>query len=394
MRALVGALAATLVVAAPTVAAPSQPSHSRAGAVQVSFEGGLGRLEIRGNVGAVLQRDEGIVALLDLSKPARPKVLGRYDDGATQSLDGDLAFSSDGNWLIYARQTVQFSRDGIHVIDVSDPAAPALRSYQPGGGTLRVTHYDDGTTEWVVVMDATMGMVVYRFEPTTGVLVPVHVSPLPALKVGGPASAGLVVQRDPILKKPLLYATTGITGLEVFDFSDPTSPVLLGSWREVGLAEVEVNVTGGRRLVYAAYEYWFNKTNLPYVVELDATKLGAIKQRRWLSAGCKNDDTQRVQGMALAGDDLYVANSTIGLPVYFGPNYLRFVPVHTGEPNPDAAYQAPFFVFDVEVSGKYLYATDAATGVLTAVKRGRTDPWNYNADELSWHTRSHYDDGC
>lgn len=333
--------------------------------------------------------------MLDISDPTRPKVLGRYDDGASQSLDGDLAFSSDGKWLFYARQTVQFSRDGLHVLNISDPKQPSLASYHPAGGAFRVAHYDDGSAEWVVVLDAIAGMVVYRFEPTTGALVPVHVNALPALKVGGPASAGLVIQEDPILDKPLLYASTGETGVEVFDFSDPTSPALLGSWAKLGLAEIEVVVEGKRRTIYGAAEYWFNKTNPPHVVELDASKLDAIKKEGALSVGCKTDDSLRVQGMALVGDDLYVANSTAGLPVYFGSNWFRFTPVTRAAQNSEAGYQGSAYVFDVEWDGRFLYATDAATGFLTIVKRTEGAPWRYNADESFWHSKAHLNSlGC
>lgn len=391
-RALVlGVVVSLSIAAAATGADLEQPSHSIVSDIEVSKSAGLGRIELYGQVAAVLQRDEGIVALVDVSKPSSPKVLGRYDDDADQSLDGDLAFSTDGKWLFYARQTVQFSKDGIHVLNVSDPANPTLASYQPGGGTLRVAHYDDGNTEWVVVMDATSGMVVYRFEPVTGVLVPVHVNALPALKVGGPASAGLVIQNDPIIDKPLLYASTGQTGLEIFDFSDPTNPALLGSWPKMGLAEIEVSVSGPKRYVYGAAEYWFEKTNPPVVVELDATNLGAIKKMRLLSVGCKTDDSQRVQGMALSGDVLYVANSTVGLPAFFGDNLFRFTPVARRPQNADAGYQGSPYVFDVETKGEYVYASDAATGYLTVIRRRSVTGWDYSRDELWWHAQERWE---
>ncbi|MDQ4025645.1 MAG: hypothetical protein M3217_09190, partial [Actinomycetota bacterium] len=170
----------------------------------VSEAAGLGQIEIRGEVGAVLQRDEGIVALLDVSDLDRPKVVGRYDDDAQRSLDGDLAFSDDGKWLFYARQTEQFSKDGIHVLDVSDPSAPRLATYQPQGGSFRIAYYATEGAEWVISLDAIHGLVINRFERTSGQLVPIHVDPLPAGKVGGPASAGLaVVPKDPMSGKPL-----------------------------------------------------------------------------------------------------------------------------------------------------------------------------------------------
>lgn len=335
--------------------------------IEVSETGGLGRVEIRDDLAAVLQRDEGIVALVDVKDPSRPKVLGRYDDGAVDSLDGDLAFSSDGNYLIYARQTREFSKDGVHVLDISDPANPALAMYQPGGGTLRVEHYDDGSQEWVIVMDAIAGMIVYAFEPTTGQLAPVHVSALPALKVGGPASADVRVEVDPILDIPLLYASTGRTGVEIFDFSQPADPVLLGSWAEVGLAEIEVRVEGKKRTIYGASEYWFDGTLEPTVSVLDASDLGKIKRTTTWSAGAVADPEhrQRLQGMYLHGGRLLAAHSEFGLMTFR----------HGGVPSKNAMFgernEAPgvvsedIYTFDVEVAGGLAYVTDAATGTLT-----------------------------
>ena len=379
-RAALGVALAALVAVPSIVQAKVIPytsiasrGHTLLGSLEVSESAGLGRLELHDDVAAVLQRDEGIVALVDVSNPAKPKVLGRYDDDARQSLDGDLAFSTDGQWLFYARQTVQFSLDGVHVIDVSDPSAPALRSYQPGGGTLRIAHYDDGTDEWVVVMDAISGMVVYRFESTTGILVPVHASPLPlTTKVGGPASAGIVIQDDPIEKKPLLYAATGGSGLEVFDFSDPTNPVLLGSWSDIGLAEIEVRVTGKKRTVFGASEYWFDAQSRPEIVRLDASKLGAIKQTQVMHLNCPPEDRYRVQGMAFAGKDLYAAHSSVGLIAYWDDwdhVFSTFVPFACAARNELAGVIDAPYVFDVEAAGDRLYSTDAATGMLSIVER-------------------------
>ena len=347
--------------------------HVLLGSIEVSEAAGLGRLELHDETAAVLQRDEGIVALVDVSNPQKPNVLGRYDDDARQSLDGDLAFSTDGQWLFYARQTVQFSLDGVHVIDVSDPTAPSLHSYQPGGGALRIAHYDDGTDEWVVLMDAITGLVVYRFEPTTGVLVPVHASPLPATaKVGGPASAGIVIQEDPIEKRALLYAASGGSGLEVFDFSDPTSPILLGSWADVGLAEIEVRVTGKKRTVFGASEYWFDPQLRPEIVRLDATNLGAIKQRGAMHLNCPAEDRYRVQGMAFSGKDLYAAHSSVGLMAYWDNwdySFSTFAPFARGARNELAGVLEGPYLFDVEADGDRLYATDAATGILSIIER-------------------------
>lgn len=364
-RAGCAALIVLALLALPQVSSAGY-NDRRASRVEVSKEAGLGRIELHGKIGAVLQRDEGTVALLDMKNPSRPKVLGRYDT-AVDSLDGDLAFSADGNWLFYARQTSNFDEEGIHVLNVSDPQNPTLAYYLPAGGAYRVQYIKQGDAEWVVLLDAIDGLVVSRFIPETGALVPVHFDPLPALKVGGPASAGFFYDRkDPALGVPLLYVTTGRTGLQVFDYSDPAAPTLVGSWSEVGLAELEVHATKKGRTVYAASEYWFTKTLKPEVFVLDATKLDAIKQRRTMSLGLPPAPENFVQGMALADGRLYVAHSSKGLVEFVastGRKVRSYVP--TGVRNPAAGVQTGPYAIDVEVGKGRAYVTDAALGTVS-----------------------------
>ncbi|MGH2753764.1 MAG: hypothetical protein ACRDLB_04965 [Actinomycetota bacterium] len=355
-----------------TTKGPELCSFKRTAAIRVSDTAGLGRFEMHGKVGAVLQRDEGTVALLDLSDPARPKTLGAYEDGIEDSFDGDLAFSADGQWLFYARQTHQFSKDGIHVLNVSDPKAPTLAHYQPSGGAYRIAYHKDAGGEWVVLLDATHGLVVYRFEPTTGQLVPAFVDPLPALKVGGPASAGLYLDRkDPKTKTPLLYVTTGRTGLQVYDFSDPMSPEVVGSWSEVGLAEVEVKATRRARTVYAATEYWFDAAIEPEVVVLNASELEDISEVRridFTSGPPAPDGSDRVQGMDLDGANLLIAHSGLGLIAATPEGVAEGVARLAGTRNEGAGVAGAPYAMDVEARRGYFYLTDAATGVLTVLR--------------------------
>ncbi|MBA2726021.1 MAG: hypothetical protein H0U53_08530, partial [Actinobacteria bacterium] len=281
-----------------------------------------------------------------------------------------LTFSQDGRWLIYARQTHQFSKDGIHVIDVSDPTSPQLAHYAPGGGAYRIEYFEQGGAEWVVLLDAISGLVVYRFESTTGQLIPVHIDALPALKVGGPASAGLYFDpKDKGTGAPLMYVTTGKTGLQVFDFSDPVSPQLVGEWtEEIGLAEVEVRVVGNKRTVYAATEYWFNKQLEPLVIELDASDLSKIKEVRRISLGTPADDAQRIQGMALWRGELLIAHSSLGLRSFDTKGRATGAWVSPGPQHEGAGALGRPYVFDVEVVGKQIFTTDAASGRLTILR--------------------------
>jgi hypothetical protein len=338
--------------------------------VKVSKVGGLGRVEIQGDIGAVLQRDEGTVAILDTSDPGRPKVVGRYDT-ARASLDGDLAFSHDGRWLFYARQTSNFDEEGVHVIDLADPADPTLAYYLPAGGSYRIQYIKQGEAHWLVLLDAIDGLVVSRFEPTTGALVPVHVDPLPELKVGGPASAGLFYDsKDPMLGVPLLYVTTGKTGLQVFDLSDPGAPVPLGAWTGVGLADLEAAATKKGRTVYAATEYWFDKQIPPEIVVLDARDLDKIEKVDSLGLGLAPAEDTYVQGLELVGRRLLAAHSAQGL-VAFDTGTGRILDRwrQSGERNAQAGVLASPYAMDVEAAGRFIYLTDAALGTLAASRR-------------------------
>ncbi len=333
--------------------------------IEISKDAGLGRIELHGDLMAVLQRDEGIVTLVDVANPERPKVLGRFDNDAVASLDGDLAFSADGDWLFYARQTDQFSQDGFHVLDVSDPSNPTQAFYQPQGGASRVAYYQDAAGEWVFGLDATLGFTVSRFEATTGVLVPVYVDAMPALKVGGPASAGFeVVPDDRIWGVPTLYVTTGRTGLQIFDISDPTSPALLaaaspetGGWAEIEVAD---------KNVYAAAEYWFTQGE-PLIEVLNRH----AESVRTQSISKSIDPLWHVQGMEATSRFLYVAHSHAGLVIFdtrgaVVGNYQSF---GTRNEMSRAPLATPY-TYDVEVQGKILYVSDAATGTLTILRHG------------------------
>ena len=332
--------------------------------VQVTKQGGLGSIDIKGKVAAVVERDEGTVALVDLEKM---KVIGRYEDDVQGSLDGDVAFSDDGDWVFYARQTSDFDEDGVHVLNVTNRAQPSRTMYLPGGGSYRLEYYQDDAGEYVVLLDAIDGLTVNRFVRESGSLVRVFQDAAPALKVGGPASAGVfVVRKDPISGSPLMYVTTGQTGLQIYDLTDPTAPQIVGEWSDVGLADVKVRMRNGRRLVYAATEYWFDKTIPPAVIVLDATKLDAIKKVGERKIKVPVDDTWRAQGLVIRRR-LFVAHSHAGLIEFNQRGRLKGVASIPTSVNEQAGYQSTPYVMDVAVRRGLLYITDAASGRLTRV---------------------------
>ena len=327
--------------------------------------GGLGQIDVHKKIAAVVQRDEGMVALVDIARPSKPKVLGRYEDQVAGSLDGDVSFSDDGEWLFYARQTSDFDEDGIHVLNVADRSAPTLSSFHPGGGSYRLEYFKDDAGEWLVVLDAIDGLVVYRFVRETGAIVKVFQDAAPALKVGGPASAGVhIVRKDALSDAPLMYVTTGMTGLQIYEFSDPTSPQIIGEWGDVGLADVDVKTTKRKRTVYAATEYWFDSTIPPQVIVLDATDPAAIKKTRVMGLGLPADDMWRVQGIDMSSDGLYVAHSHAGVLRMKGKRIFGVASL-PGAHNESAGYNAAPYAMDVVLESRgYVLFTDASSGRL------------------------------
>lgn len=355
------------------------------GAVEVSTTAGIGQIAVHDRLAAVVQRDDGQVALLDLSDPAAPTVLGRFDGGTgvdslDNPLDGDVAFSDDGAYVFYARQTSDASNEGLHVLDVSDPSNPTRVAFEPQGGMLRVAYSRIDGTEYVATLDAMVGLTIFRVDrsPAAPVLTPVHVDPLPELKVGGPASAGLVFTDDPLLGAPLLYVADGTTGLTVLDVSDPAQPSELGGWDDTGLAEIVVDhdpVTGVRRVI-AAREYWFDDQSPPELVVLDAGDLGTITEVERVLLGPEEPGvTWRPQGMRLVDGRLHVALSHGGL-VVLDADHLTDAPVATttdlGEHNTDSPFRRTSpYAMDVHVTDDGLIlVSDASTGVLSIFAAG------------------------
>lgn len=344
------------------------------GSVEVSKTGGLGSIDVHKDIAAVVERDEGTVALVNVRNPWQPKVIGRYTDEVAGSLDGDVSFSHDGDWLFYARQTSDFDEDGIHVLDLGDPKQPVRTMYHPAGGTYRLEYYRDSAGEWLVVLDAIDGLVVYRFVRETGTIVQVFQDAAPALKVGGPASAGVSIKKkDPISGTPLMYVTTGRTGLQIYDFSDPVTPEIVGEWGDVGLADVKARTVKGKRLVYAATEYWFLKNIPPSVLVLDATNLDAIEKVGERKLRVPVDDNWRAQGLVV-NRRLYVAHSHAGLVEFNRRGHLAGVAALPDKVNEGAGYQSTPYAMDVARHNGYLLLSDAATGHLWVLLRHRLAP--------------------
>lgn len=367
---------ATTVSSAPV---PASCRLTLVGALDLA-DGGLGQVAVHGDLAALVLRDAGRVALVDLADPTAPTLLGTYDGGTGQPqldhpLDGDVAFSRDGTLLFHARQTSDWSNEGLHVLDVTDPTAPVRTDLAPQGGMLRVaTAVVDGR-ELVATLDATHGLTIFEAvrTPLGARAVPVFVDALPALKVGGPASGGLeFLVDDPVTGGALLVAADGTTGLQLYDVTDPSDVAVVGAWSDAGLAAVAVELRAGRRLVHAATEYWFDASTPPELVTLDTTDPGAITVVARRSLGYDGALAWKLGGLHLDGDELLVAHGHAGLAA-LDPVTGTVVRSTTDLGTRDGLHPTYTFLgwyaMDVASTGDHVLVTDAVTGELRVLQR-------------------------
>ena len=177
-------------------------------------------VQVIGNRAYVLdQRYELIV--LDVTDPAKPSVLGFVGlTGAGYDLH------VVGNWAFVATSL------GLNVVDVSNPAAPVLRSNDftttyYGLQVVGNKAYIAGDTRGIRVIDVT--------DPTKPVKQPFFDTP--------------GVARDVQILGSLAYVADGDAGLSILDMSNASAPVVVGRCDTPGFA-VGISVSGN--LAYVA----------------------------------------------------------------------------------------------------------------------------------------------
>lgn len=151
--------------------------------------------------------------LLDMSDPAAPAPLGSI----TLSDPADVRLAQLGSTL-YA--LVADGAAGLRVIDVSDPMAPALvGTYASGEEIERVAHVGAslfGDTAYVFQGDALT---------LISLIIPASPAAISSHHTGGRRPAGLVVRADRALLASVSEADHGL--LEVIDISQPLTPTLV-----------------------------------------------------------------------------------------------------------------------------------------------------------------------
>ena len=154
---------------------------------------------------------QDLLGILDVSDPANPQILSVH--GAPgQSFEGTAMV---GNFIFACRHD-----QGLEIIDVTDPLAPATVSEVTG----LVNAWDVVITgQHAFVADGSGGLAVVNVANPN----------LPVLVTSVPTSGNAV---DITISGTTAVVCSGSAGIDIFDVGDPAGPVLVGSVNTSGLA--------------------------------------------------------------------------------------------------------------------------------------------------------------
>ena len=235
----------------------------------------LGEMDVKGDILAVaVQEPVGGALFFDVSDPAKPKFLSRYEHAKCALGDNCGAYvemMADGKSALLALQQTdlmpglasghQGQSPGVAVIDLSDPTQPRLsqeyRTVSVQGIHTARSYVIDGT-EYAFLIQNGVGIEITRVVETPAGKQMVRVANIPE-----PDSTNITsthdtfIQTDPTDGKTYLYTAGGFTyGFRVYDVSNPAAPMQVAEWdptpdcRNDWYAHtVDVTTVNGRRIV-------------------------------------------------------------------------------------------------------------------------------------------------
>lgn len=245
----------------------------------------LGEMDVEAGIAAVaVSYPQAGVLFFDVSDPANPKFLSRYQSAECEGLVIDVDcgayvdLSADGKAAYLAEQQISIlpgrppdpdaplpARPGVEVIDITDPRNPqqsdfALIGLDAGGSHTTRSHvvpegFAPGAApgEYLYSMDNGGAIVVHRVvQDASGARTLEEINSIPTDEIHDS-----FIANDPIDKRVYLYLASGLdTGFLVWDVTDPANEKLVAEWDLTPHCEedwyahtIDVTYRGDRRYV-------------------------------------------------------------------------------------------------------------------------------------------------
>lgn len=266
------------------------PTHA-AGAHALDLKGGYLFAAVYGGEADT----EGGFFVFDASDPEHPKQVGRYRFAGPLGGDRSMEATEDAAYVVLGTESVDCAghvnpfAPGLYLVDVRDKTNPLPISYFPARGIHSVTIHRIGGEDYVFTVSA--GQNVYHIDKT---LPQARLVPIGELPIGHDS----VIIDDEDLGIPILYASNGGAGFEMWDVSDPANPEKLAAWNIPDRGDKYYIHTGaaqtidGRRIVVVTSEDWEDYPSALWV--LDATDLEFIETLgTWENPGAHGADGLR-----------------------------------------------------------------------------------------------------
>lgn len=239
-----------------------------------------GKLAVSGQFAYILDKDA--LQVVDVSDPARPRRVGGLAIGG-----GVLGLAVWSHYACMAQQTAQ-GLTALQIIDVSNPANPRrVGRFDSTGEAVAVA----GLNQYAFVADGPSGLQVIDLQD------PARPQRVGAYRSNGGYARGVAVSGN------YVYLADTAAGLQVIDVADPSAPRPTGRCA-LGGPPYAVAVSGHYALLAIAAGV-VQRTSIQVIdvsVPTDPQRIGGF-------------DTSDVQGMAVSGAHLYVADGDAGLQV-------------------------------------------------------------------------------
>jgi len=302
---------------------------------------------VAGDLAFVADRGGGL-RIVNVQNPASPTAVGSYDTSGDTwgiAVDGDRAYVGD-------------AAVGVHVLDVTNPYFPVLLGTCDTPGSARGI---EPAGDWIYVADYSAVQAIDVSVPTDPTLVRTYDTPGIASNVAlagehafvaDGAAGGLQILGvcDRLGVLPVgssgghtggycavpqghhLYVGKGSGGLEIYDISDPWSPVLAGAVPAVSCLDFDVDGDLGYAVGYEGLTV-FSLQNPVVPVILGSDDYGPVPFT-----------------VAADGDFVYLGDDSQNLEIYSVADPSH--PVYVGHCNLELLDEAPY---DVAVAGSYAY---------------------------------------